>query len=250
VLRRGAQEVKETNAELAAVLGIQPAARATCVKPDGNSSVYLDNSPPGVGDNHSRRFIRSAEAHQSCPIFQAFAAANPHMVAPKMLPDGRVSDQDAYVLFAVRPPAHGLFRSETTALDFLARIRKVMRTWVEEGTAREHPGIRIRHNVSNTVYVKDHEWDETAEYIFAHREDFGGLTVFSDWAETAHPNAPYRAVDNPALSPEKRAELEGLWTRLVEGGYNEVDYDAVIEAEDATTQRAEAACAGGACDAV
>jgi ribonucleoside-diphosphate reductase alpha chain len=42
--RRGAEHVKEINADVARLLGINPAARTTCVKPSGNASVLLQTA--------------------------------------------------------------------------------------------------------------------------------------------------------------------------------------------------------------
>ena len=44
ILQKGAKIVKEVNREVAALLGINPAARTTCVKPSGNASVLLQTA--------------------------------------------------------------------------------------------------------------------------------------------------------------------------------------------------------------
>jgi ribonucleotide reductase, class II len=247
LLRAGARVVLETNAEVSAIIGINPCLRGCCIKPDGNSSQTLGGIPSGLHAAHAKRALRNIEAHTDCPIFQAFAQANPHMVQPKLLRDGRVSETDAYIVFAQEAPEGAICRKDVSAVDFLEQIRLVMTSWVEEGTRAEDPTARVRHNVSNTIYIKEDEWDAVAHKIYEDRAVLGGLAMFSDYAEGMFPNAPYRTVDNLALDPADRAKLEAQWDAICEGGYNEVDYDSVVEVDDVTAREGEAACAGGAC---
>ena len=54
VLRKGAEIVNQVNEEVAKIIGINPAARTTTVKPSGNASVILGTSS-GIHPAHSRR---------------------------------------------------------------------------------------------------------------------------------------------------------------------------------------------------
>jgi ribonucleoside-diphosphate reductase alpha chain len=57
ILRKGAKIVNETNKLVADIIGINPAARTTCVKPSGNASVLLQTSS-GIHPAHSHRYFR------------------------------------------------------------------------------------------------------------------------------------------------------------------------------------------------
>ena len=52
VLEKGARIVKDVNKEVSKIIGINPAARTTCVKPSGNASVLLQTAS-GIHAEHS-----------------------------------------------------------------------------------------------------------------------------------------------------------------------------------------------------
>ena len=56
VQRDGAKVVKETNREFAKKLGINPAARTTCIKPEGTTSCVLGTSS-GIHPHHARDIL-------------------------------------------------------------------------------------------------------------------------------------------------------------------------------------------------
>ena len=56
ILEKGAKIVKDINKEVATVLGINPAARTTCVKPSGNASVLLQTAS-GIHAEHSSMYL-------------------------------------------------------------------------------------------------------------------------------------------------------------------------------------------------
>ena len=56
VLEEGARIVKEVNREVAEAIGINLAARTTCVKPSGNASVLLQTGS-GIYAEHSEMYI-------------------------------------------------------------------------------------------------------------------------------------------------------------------------------------------------
>ena len=57
IQREGAEIVKKVNKEVAELIGINPAARTTCVKPSGNASVLLETAS-GIHAEHSPRYLR------------------------------------------------------------------------------------------------------------------------------------------------------------------------------------------------
>ena len=57
ILNHGAAIVRQTNEEVAALIGINPAARTTTVKPSGNASVILKTAS-GIHPEHSKRYFR------------------------------------------------------------------------------------------------------------------------------------------------------------------------------------------------
>ena len=77
ILRKGAKIVKEVNKEVAAIIGINPAARTTCVKPSGNASVLLQTAS-GIHAEHSKMYIRNVQMTKESEISQALLKSNPY----------------------------------------------------------------------------------------------------------------------------------------------------------------------------
>lgn len=229
--RQVAEACVQWNREFAARLGINTAARTTVVKPAGTSTLQLGITGSGIHPAHAPRYIRRVTADELEVVFQAFKAANPHMCVRK--PDGKW-----VIEFAVEAPADAKFRKDFGAIEFCEMVRSTQENWVLPGTQREGTVPGIRNNVSNTITVRDHEWDDVANWIWEHRDELTGISLLSDYGDTAYPFAPFEAVHTEAQ--------ERRWNELV-AGYKPVDYYAMLEAEDGTNLSGEAACAGGAC---
>lgn len=228
--RQVAEACVAWNREFAALIGINPAARVTTVKPSGTTSLALGNVGSGIHAHHARRYIRRVTADALEVVFQAFKAANPHMCVQK--PDGKW-----VIEFPVEAPDGAAVKEDFSAIEFLGMVRSTQQNWVVPGTARDDAGLR--HNVSNTVTVKPDEWDAVCDYLWKYRNEFTGVSLLPSMGDTLYAFAPFEAVKTDAQ--------ERRWNDLV-ADYKPVDYLAMFEAEDGTALTAEAACAGGACE--
>lgn len=230
--REAAELAVSVNRSTARRIGINNAARVTCVKPAGTTTLELDLDCSGIGRAHARRFIRRVTADELEVPFQAFKAVNPHMCVRK--PDGK------WVIEFPREVSEGTrLKEDQSAVAFLADVLSAQRSWVIPGTAREQEGLH--HNVSNTIQVRPHEWDEIADAIWRHRDELTGVSLLPDDGDQIFAFAPFEAVKTP--------EQEARWNELV-AKYKPVDYENVMETEDGTALSGEAACAGGKCDVV
>lgn len=219
------------NAEFAALLGINPAARTTTVKPSGTTTLELELVSSGIHPAHARRYIRRVVADEYEVPFQAFRATNPGMC--ECMPNGKW-----VISFPLEAKPGTKLREDFTAIQFMELVRSTQLNWVVPGTAREDGNPGLRHNVSNTVTVRDHEWTAVERFIWDNRSDLTGISLLSDYGDTAYAFAPFEAV--------KTDVQERRWLELV-AAYNPVDYTAMYELEDGTAVVGEAACAGGAC---
>lgn len=232
--RKAAEIVKATNTEVAAKIGIRPAARCTCVKPSGTTSLELGCVGSGIHPHHARRYFRRVVANELEPVFQYFRSVNPHMCVKK--PNG-----DWVIEFPVEAPAGAIVSADLSSGQFLEKVLSTQIHWVETGTARPESSPGLIHNVSNTVIVREGEWDAVADFIWNHREHFNGVSLLPATGDKDYAFAPREAVVTPAD--------EAKWNYLLKN-YKPVDYMAMIEDEDATNHKAEAACAGGVCELV
>lgn len=235
VLCDGAAVVKGINAVFARALGIQPAARTTCVKPEGTASLLLGTSS-GLHPHHSRRYFRRVQANVHDPVYRHFRRFNPHMVEPSVYD---LNGRTEVITFPVEGPVFGVYREELSATKHLHYIRLVQENWVQAGRRHEEYSPGLHHNVSCTVSVKPDEWNAVADYIWTHRHSFTGVALLQDCGDKVYAQAPREGVATPA-------DIE-KWNTL---GYVPVDFTTLEESEDITELKQVAACAGGACELV
>lgn len=234
VLERGAQECLDTNAAVAEHLGIPAAARITCVKPEGTASLVL-GAGSGIHPHHARHYFRRVQAARTEPLYQWFKLNNPHMT------EASAWDPDTtdVITFPVTAPADAILRKDVGAVQFLEYVRLVQQHWVVAGRRHETYNPGLHHNVSNTVTVRDDEWDAVQQFIFENRQYFTGISLLRETGDKVYTQAPREEVTT---------EMDmAKWNALA---YSPVDYTALWEGTDMTTLADTVACAGGACEIV
>lgn len=193
IQKRGAEIVKETNQKVARMIGINPAARCTVVKPSGNSSQLL-GTLSGITPGHSRHYIRHIQAVDTEQAIQEWMRVNPDMVEDSVW----APDREKVIAFPVTLPEGALLKQNLTAIDFLKFVLLTKRNWIEFGTNFDHPSTKenpkLRMNVSNTCTVRPEEWDDVREFLWEHRSEFGGISLLSSFGDLDYPQAPYTEV--------------------------------------------------------
>ena len=212
VQREGAEIVVATNKKVAELIGINPAARCTVVKPSGNSSQLL-GTLSGITPGHARHYIRHVQAADTEQALQAWEETNPECVEPSAW----APDREKVLAFPVTLPKNALLRENLSAVEFLKLVLLTKNNWIEYGTNFDHPQTRynpkLRMNVSNTCTVKEHEWDEVREFLWEHKSEFGGVSLLSYYGDLDYPQAPYTEV----LDEHQLAERYGAGAILSSG---------------------------------
>lgn len=223
-LVEAAAEVLTENKRVAGLIGINPAARTTTVKPSGTSSMVLGCSS-GVHAWHDDYYIRRIRVGKDEAIYSYLAEHHPELVEDEFF---RPHEQ-AVIEIPQAAPAGAIMRSES-ALDLLERVAKFDVEWVRAG----HLDGQNTHNVSCTISVKEDEWDAVGEWQWRNRNKFNGIAVLPYDGGT-YTQAPFETIT------EERY-------KLLERSLTDIDLTQVIETEDNTNHMQEAACAGGSCD--
>ncbi len=52
----------------------------------------------------------------------------------------------------------------------------------------------LRHNVSNTITVRESEWGQVSRYIFDNRDAFAGVSLLPEGGDLEYPQAPFTSV--------------------------------------------------------
>ena len=189
ILEKGAQIVKDVNREVARIIGINPAARTTCVKPSGNASVLLQTAS-GIHAEHSNMYIRNVQMNKESEITQAIMRTNPYMVEESVWSAGGT---DVVVSFPILPNKGSMYKDDLLGVKHLELVKKAQKHWVEAGTNEELCADKgVRHNVSNTIIVDD--WDEVEKYLYENRDAFAGISFLPMTGDKDYNQAPNTAV--------------------------------------------------------
>ncbi len=233
-LQKMASLAVRTNKKFAKKIGIPQAARVTCVKPEGSSSLLLGTAS-GIHPRHAKRYFRRIQATRSDPVYQHFLVNNPHACEESVWSTNGIDD---IITFCVEAPASAITKDDVGALEMLTIVKLVQENWVLPGTARPNSSPGLYHNVSNTISVKEDEWDAVADYIFRNKEFFTGISMLADNGKM-YQQAPHEQISS--------GDDELAWSHLIES-YQRVDYTSLNEDDDNTQLKEIVVCSGGKCD--
>tara|TARA_R110002020_G_scaffold50784_2_gene143618 strand:+ start:5927 stop:7783 length:1857 start_codon:yes stop_codon:yes gene_type:complete len=216
--------VKEENARIASLIGINPAARTTCIKPAGTTSLTLGTSS-GIHAWHAPHYVRRIRVGKNEAIYQHLNEIHPELVEDEYF---RPHDT-AVIQVPQRAPEGSILRSES-ALELLERVKQFSTNWIKRG----HRRGQNTHNVSATVTIKEDEWDEVGEWMWENRKFYNGLSVLPHDGGT-YVQAPFEECD------------EDIYNKMMQS-LEEIDLSHIIEMQDDTDLQGELACAGGSCE--
>lgn len=206
-----------TNKEWAEKLGINQSVAITTVKPSGTVSQLVD-SASGIHPRYSEFYVRTVRADKKDPLAQLMRQQGFPVEDCAMKP----TTTDIFS-FPVQGPAHAVFRNDRTALEQLNHYLMVQTHWSE-------------HNVSITVYVKDHEWLGVGDWVYQNFDSLAGVS-FLPHSDHSYQQAPYTECS--------KEEFEALSARMPEFNWDQL---ALYELDDSTVNTKELACSAGVCE--
>jgi len=223
-MKAGAKAVKDENKRVADLIGIRPAARTTCVKPAGTTSLTLGTSS-GIHAWHNDYYIRRLRVGKNEAIYSYLAENHPELVEDEYF---RPHDT-AVISVPQKAPEGAIYRTES-AFSLLKRVQRVSNEWVRSG----HRKGENTHNVSATISVRDNEWEDVGEWMWENREAYNGLSVLP-YDGGNYTQAPFEDCS--------KETYEALLKTL-----SDVDLTKVVELDDNTDLSGELACAAGNCE--
>ena len=221
-----AKIVKEENARVAKLIGIKQAARTTCVKPAGTTSLALGTSS-GVHSWHSEYYIRRIRVGKNEPIY-SFLEKN----HPELIEDEYFRPHDTAIIKVPQKAPEGAITRKESALSLLRRVGKVSTDWVRTG----HKKGQNSHNVSATVSIKDSEWDDVGDWMWENKDIYNGLSVLPH-SEHSYKQAPFEDCSKETYD-------------VMSNTLSKIELTQIVEEEDETDLQGEVACAGGACEII
>lgn len=191
ILKTGAQVVKLANKRIAQMIGINQAARTTCVKPSGNASVILGTAS-GIHPEHAQKYFRIMQLNKENNTAKWLEKNMPYLLEDSFW---SATNSDYVVYVPIENPKDGLYKKDIKGVKHLELIKLVQKNWVNEGTNRDlcvYPNVN--HNTSNTVIVDDQK--AVIDYIWENKKDFTAVSFISDYGDKDFTQAPFTSVSS------------------------------------------------------
>ncbi|MGD9210728.1 MAG: ATP cone domain-containing protein [Desulfobacteraceae bacterium] len=204
-----ARHVLKINEKIAKKIGIEPAKRATTIKPGGTAPLELGGVASGIHPHHARRYIRRVTANPLEPALLHFEKINPHMVETK--PNG-----DKCIMFPIEVPSDAKTVKEMPALEFMNYVFDTYRNWIQSG--KRDLG-ELSHSVSATITVKPEEMNDVVKLLHERQFDITGMSFAPYLLDKRFPFTPREAI-TPAD--------ESKWNYLIQN-YRPVDWTMMCE---------------------
>ena len=218
-----ANTAKTVNQDISAIIGTNEAARITCIKPSGTTSLVLGTAS-GIHAWHAPYYLRTMRFNKSEDLAMYLEINHPELCEDDVL---RPKDT-LCVRIPVKAPEGSILRTESP-LDTLERVKKFATEWILPG----HINGDNTHNVSATISITD-EWEVIGQWMWDNREVYNGLSVLPYFGGS-YKQAPFEDITKEQYE-EKIISLQS------------VDLTKVTELDDTVDFGQVAACAGGACE--
>jgi ribonucleoside-diphosphate reductase alpha chain len=217
-------------------LQINQAARITCVKPEGTSSLILGTGS-GIHAHHARKYFRRVQVNKLETIYKYFKKFNQHLSEPSVWSANKTDD---VICFPIEVSPRAMIKKDLSAIKHLDYIKSTQENWVLSGVTKANQKP-IEHNVSCTIIVKDNEWNDVIKYIFNNKNYFAAISFLPDGSDKVYQQAPMEAI------VDEKDELN--WKNII-NNFHSVDYKQLKETDDNTAPSQEIVCAGDKCSIV
>jgi len=234
------------------IMGINMPAAITCVKPSGTVSQLVD-SASGVHPRYSAYYIRRYRINATDPLFKmmrdqgiSFSPENgtrksdwerarklqkqgdPNYMQVCPIYDSTIDWSENLVStwvvgFPVKAPEGCITRNSMNAIEQLEHYKMLQQYWCE-------------HNASTTIYVKDSEWFEVGNWVYANWDIINGVSFLP------HDGGKYEQAPYEEITEEQYTKLANAMPKI---DYSQL---STYELDDQTEGSKTLACVGGVCE--
>lgn len=208
-------------------LGINRPLLVTSVKPEGTLSQVFGGVSSGLHYAHSPYYIRRIRINAHDPLCKTLEECGWELkneVGQGIEVDGKITPVMTKVIeFPVKSPVKKT-KYDVSAIEQLNTYLNFQKYYTE-------------HNSSNTITVRDNEWEEVQEYVYNNWEDIVAVTFLS-LDDTVYELAPYEAIT--------KEQYEKMLTKI-----KPIDFEVLkkyeLENSDLADIEDDTECATGAC---
>lgn len=206
---------RETNQELASMLGIPAAAAVTAIKPEGTTS-EMANTSSGLNPWYAPYYMRRIRGDIKDPISQFLKNAG---VPYEM---DVTNSQNLVFAFPKQAPDSALCSADVSAISH-------METWLD------YQRHYCEHKPSVTINVGQDEWEGVFKWVWDNFDEASGM-AFLPRADHIYAQAPFEEINAKEHDELVEAMPKLDWRQLEE-----------YEKEDMTTSSQEMACTADGC---
>lgn len=224
-LQQAVNQAIYANDTISDAIGINKAARITCVKPSGTSSLVLGTSS-GIHAWHDEYYVRRMRVGKNEAMYTYLSLYHPEMLEDDVFKP----TQQAVISVPQSAPAGAITRNDESAIEFLERVKYFHQNWIVPG----HRSGDNTHNVSATVTMKNDEWPSVGDWLWENKSHFNGLSFLPEdlgsYAQT-----PFETIT--------KDQYEQMVTSL-----NAINVANIVEISDNTKLSESLACSGNNCE--
>ena len=188
-----------------------------------NSTSLTLGTSSGIHAWHAEYYMRTIRVGKDESIYKYLVKTHPEIVEDEYFKP----HQQAVISVPQKAPVGAITRKNETAIQLLGRVSNIYKSWIVPGHRK---GIN-KNNVSTTVTIKPHEWEEVGQWMWKNRDSFTALSVLP-YSDHSYIQAPFQDISEEEYN-EKIKILHAI------------DLDDVIEYDDNTVLADNLACAGG-----
>ncbi len=160
-----------------------------------NSTSCILGTASGIHPHHAKRYFRRVQVNKLEAPLKFFRQYNNDAIKESVW---SANKSDDVISFLCEVPRNARTKNDVSALELLEHVKLTQQNWVESGTNKKYcVKPWLRHNVSNTINVKDDEWDIVADYIYDNRHFFAGIALLSMSGDKDYAQAPFQTVYTP-----------------------------------------------------
>lgn len=231
-LEEGANIAREYNLWISKHIGINSAARITCVKPSGTVSLVAGVSS-GVHPWYAPYYIRRITVNSEEPIYKYLKNNHPELIETVEYKnsEGEVTSIKHTINIPIKAPDGAICRKDETEIEFLERIKKLNLKWINPGHVK---GVN-KHNVSCTVPVKNDNWGLVKEWMWENKDYYSAIALLPYYEE----DNTYQQLPHEEISREKYLSMVNFLKKI--------DLDSIKEFEYRNFE-SEPSCSAGSCE--